>query len=234
MLSVFAYRSTNPGTYPAGLILIVKPTGTGDFSGHDNQFAVSNGDATFSFYDPDPQTVALLEDGVSHSLLFWDGSGLWFRYDLVVDPPGPAFFIPPSSLYEIQSTETVTVPARRNFIFSNGLLLDGAIILNGRMVEVNGDPVGIEKWRYREVTDTTTFLPAVDRTINGTSGTFTVYLPAVAKCYSGQAFILKNSGAGTLTLAANGTEKIDGLSTQTVAAGAALYVENTGTGWVIL
>jgi hypothetical protein len=42
----------------------------------------------------------------------------------------------------------------------------------------------------------------------------------------------KNNGANTLTLAAPGSETIDGSATKTVAAGASLTVVPSGGAWV--
>jgi fibronectin-binding autotransporter adhesin len=50
----------------------------------------------------------------------------------------------------------------------------------------------------------------------------------------GKVYVLKNTGAGTLTLAADGAELIDGLATQTASAGDAIKVQSTGTGWIII
>ena len=85
---------------------------------------------------------------------------------------------------------------------------------------------------YRAVTATTTFL-ASDHTINCTSGTFTVNLPtAVGR--TGQIFVIKNSGAGTITLDGSGAETIDGAATQTISAGTAMTVQSTNAGWIII
>lgn len=74
---------------------------------------------------------------------------------------------------------------------------------------------------------------ANDRTINATSGTFTVTLPT-AVGIAGRIYVLKNSGAGTVTLAADGSELIDGLANVDAAAGEAVTVQSTGAGWIIL
>jgi hypothetical protein len=50
----------------------------------------------------------------------------------------------------------------------------------------------------------------------------------------GQIFIIKNSGAGTITLQGNAAELIDGNNTQTIATKASLRVQNTGSGFIII
>lgn len=89
---------------------------------------------------------------------------------------------------------------------------------------------------YRAVTTTAT-VALTDYTVNCTSGTFTVTLPTAASAFSnsrGQIFVIKNSGAGVITLAANGAELIDGSATQTLATKVSYTVQSTSTGWIIL
>lgn len=70
---------------------------------------------------------------------------------------------------------------------------------------------------YVEKSDTYTITES-DFLINATSGTFTITLPT-AVGISGRVYIVKNSGAGTVTVDGNADETIDGaanvsLSTQ--------------------
>lgn len=68
------------------------------------------------------------------------------------------------------------------------------------------------------------------RCFDATSGTWTLTLPAVASM-SGFSFILRNSGAGTITIDPSGAELIDGVATVAVTAGGAVLVICTGTDW---
>jgi hypothetical protein len=79
---------------------------------------------------------------------------------------------------------------------------------------------------------TTAYTPLVsDCIIDCTSGTFTVTLPTATGA-KGQVYIVKNSGAGTITVATTSSQLIDGSATKTVAAGAALRVASTNIGWI--
>lgn len=85
------------------------------------------------------------------------------------------------------------------------------------------------------VEKTTTYVVAAsDYTINCTSGTFTVTLPT-AVGITGRVYVIKNTGAGTVTIDGDGTETIDGSLTQVLNIQyASLTVQSTGTGWIIL
>lgn len=74
---------------------------------------------------------------------------------------------------------------------------------------------------------------AVDYTIDCTAGTFTINLPT-AVGITGRVYVIKNSGVGTITVDPAGAELIDGLATQAIVSGAALMVQSTGTGWIII
>lgn len=86
---------------------------------------------------------------------------------------------------------------------------------------------------YIAKTATYTIDPTTDYTVDCTANTFTVNLPTGIGI-TGQVFVVKNSGAGTITLDGNGSQTIDGSATQTIAAGASLIVQSTGVNWIIL
>jgi hypothetical protein len=65
------------------------------------------------------------------------------------------------------------------------------------------------------------------------SGTFTVTLPT-AVGIAGQIFVIKNSGAGTITVATTGGQTIDGLSTRTLIQYGSLYIQSDNTNWDIV
>jgi hypothetical protein len=85
---------------------------------------------------------------------------------------------------------------------------------------------------YVEKTSTYT-ISATDYTVNCTSGTFTVNLPT-AVGIDGRTYVVKNSGAGTITLDGDGTETIDGLTTQSITTGLVMKVQSTGSNWIII
>lgn len=72
---------------------------------------------------------------------------------------------------------------------------------------------------------------ATDTVLNCTSGTFSVALPA-ASGVTGKILMIKNSGAGTITVDPDGAETVDGAASATIAAGAKLWLVCDGSGWI--
>ena len=72
-----------------------------------------------------------------------------------------------------------------------------------------------------------------DYTIHCTGNSFTVTLPT-AVGIAGRIYNIKNTGAGTITVDADGTETIDGLETQSVTTGVNLQLQSTGSGWIVI
>jgi hypothetical protein len=73
-----------------------------------------------------------------------------------------------------------------------------------------------------------------DYFIDCTSGTFTVTLQAAAS-YQGRVLIIKNSGAGTITVDGNASETIDGAATYSLAVQyATIQIISDGTNWKII
>lgn len=71
-----------------------------------------------------------------------------------------------------------------------------------------------------------------DCVVDVTSGSPTITLPSAAAGGTGQAFIIKNSGAGTVTLATTSSQTIDGAAPGTVAAGGVIRLVSTGSNWI--
>jgi hypothetical protein len=96
----------------------------------------------------------------------------------------------------------------------------GLLIIDGQ------NPTGV-----RGLTGTAT-VRVTDRYLvcNTTSAGFTVTLISAAN--TPNVYTLKNSGTNTLTVAAAGSETIDGSATKTVAAGASVTVVSSGGNWV--
>jgi hypothetical protein len=72
-----------------------------------------------------------------------------------------------------------------------------------------------------------------DYTVDGTSGTFTVTLPTAVGA-TGRVYIVKNSGAGTITVATTSSQTIDGTSTVTLATKAVTRVQSNGSNWIVI
>lgn len=68
--------------------------------------------------------------------------------------------------------------------------------------------------------------------IDATTGTWTLSLPTVASAGAGFSLILRNSGAGVITIDPSGAELIDGAITLAIPAGQAALIICTGTAWV--
>jgi hypothetical protein len=81
-------------------------------------------------------------------------------------------------------------------------------------------------------TSTTLTLTTSDHIVNCTTGTFTVDLPT-AVGVSGTEYIIKNSGAGVITVDPAGSETIEGSSTFLIPTGGCITIISTGANWII-
>jgi hypothetical protein len=66
-----------------------------------------------------------------------------------------------------------------------------------------------------------------------TANSPTLTLPTAAST-PGMYFVIKNSGAGTVTLATTGGQTIDGASTQSLTQYQSLTVVSNGTNWILI
>lgn len=64
------------------------------------------------------------------------------------------------------------------------------------------------------------------------SGTFSLTLPAAATAGAGFSIAVRNSGSGTITLDANGSELVNGAPTADITAGSSAIVICTGAAWL--
>jgi hypothetical protein len=98
-------------------------------------------------------------------------------------------------------------------------------------LQVNGSISGIG-FKQAYVTKTGAYTATNDDyVIDCTSGTFTVTLPA-SSGRTGRILIIKNSGAGTITVDGNGAETIDGAATVTLAVQyGTIQIMSDGTNW---
>jgi hypothetical protein len=79
-----------------------------------------------------------------------------------------------------------------------------------------------------------------DCVVNVTANSPTLTLPTAVvasgggSMTAGTVYIIKNSGAGTITLATTGGQTIDGAAPGTIAAGNSLTLVSTGANWIIV
>ena len=71
-----------------------------------------------------------------------------------------------------------------------------------------------------------------DHTLNVTSGTFTLDLPAASTC-TGQSLKVKNAGTGVVTLDGNSSETVEGVATFPLGPGSYVEVTSTGSAWIL-
>jgi len=71
-----------------------------------------------------------------------------------------------------------------------------------------------------------------DGTLNVTSGTFTLDLPAASTC-TGKTLKIKNSGTGVVTLDGNSSETVEGVATFPLGLGSYVEITSTGTAWIL-
>lgn len=83
---------------------------------------------------------------------------------------------------------------------------------------------------YRAITAART-LDATDQLIEVTSGTFNVTLPT-AVGITGREYTVKNTGAGTTTLATTSSQTIDGVTTKTILTNESMTVTSNGANWI--
>jgi hypothetical protein len=125
------------------------------------------------------------------------------------------------------------VGGSRNYL-ANTLLI-GTTTDNGvDELQVNGSISGIG-FKQAYVTKTGAYTATNDDyVIDCTSGTFTVTLPA-SSGRTGRILIIKNSGAGTITVDGNASETIDGATTYSLSVQyATVQIMSDGTNWKII
>lgn len=113
--------------------------------------------------------------------------------------------------------------------FINADALQGTLLFTTTKFTKFGTGVA---YNYAPQSGTYAIIPG-DYTIDCVSGTFTVTLPT-AVGVTGQVYVIKNSGAGTITLATTGGQTIDGSATKTAAANVSYMVQSTGANWIVL
>ena len=71
-----------------------------------------------------------------------------------------------------------------------------------------------------------------DHTLNVTSGTFTLDLPAASTC-AGQSLRVKNSSSGVVTLDGNSSETVEGVATFPLGPRSYVEITSTGSAWIL-
>jgi len=88
---------------------------------------------------------------------------------------------------------------------------------------------------YSSVSATYQIVASTDYCVNCTTGTFTVTLPT-ASGRDGQAFIIKNSGTGVITIATTSSQMIDANASGALTLNQydSLSVMSDGANWIII
>ena len=133
--------------------------------------------------------------------------------------------------------ELFTTSTERMRVTTSGRVLMGTTLPTDNTVDalqVNGSISGIG-FKQAYVTKTGAYTATNDDyVIDCTSGTFTVTLPA-SSGRTGRILIIKNSGAGTITVDGNSSETIDGAATYSLAVQyATVQIMSDGTNWKII
>lgn len=102
--------------------------------------------------------------------------------------------------------------------FKNNLKIDG----------------GVQTTGINNISSTYT-ITSLDYIVNCTSGTFTTTLPAISSANKGVTYIVKNSGAGIITIATTGGNTIDASSTITATTLVSRKLVSDGSSnWIVL
>lgn len=107
---------------------------------------------------------------------------------------------------------------------------DGSKELHEFLRQVRRSVNRLNVYRSVTVTDSATWS---DRVLNATSGTFTITLPT-AVGHSGDDFIVKNSGAGVITMAGTNGQTFDGVASPAIAAGGSRTFVSDGANWIVV
>jgi len=110
-------------------------------------------------------------------------------------------------------------------------IIGGDVIALGSLKGSNILTTGSQVVGYRAISALRT-LDTSDYLINCTANSFTVTLPT-AIGITGQQYVIKNSGTGTITIATTSTQTIDGSSTKTLTQYQNITVVSNGANWIV-
>jgi hypothetical protein len=228
---------THTGEVVGATALTVQPTAISN----KTEVTPASGDFTWILDESDG---SLKKVNVSH---FLGGTGdTTNNYSSIGDPQiFTASVTGASENFTVNSTNDVVM------VTQNGQMLDDSeYSLVGTTLTVTPD-VGIEsndeilvyqstfatntggfKTNFTQKTGSYT-VALTDHTIECTSGTFTVTLPS-AVGNSGRVFVIKNTGAGTITVDGDGSQTIDGSTTQSLAQWESAKVQSNGSDWILI
>lgn len=114
--------------------------------------------------------------------------------------------------------QNATFDSGRNLTLNNG----GNLILSGASTN------------YAYVAKTANYtLGVTDYAVNVTANAPTLTLPSAATAVQGRYYIIKNSATSTVTVTATSTQKIDGVTSVSLAPNDYLQIESTQSNWIV-
>jgi hypothetical protein len=134
-------------------------------------------------------------------------------------------YIDPNEVYLGIDTTYLDVAPTQLSIYANNFLVARAQS-NSTFKTNFGRSIG------RSVHSSAFTLNATHHLADCVTNTFTVSLPT-ASGISGQEYIIKNSGTGTITVDPDGAQTIDGAATVTLTQWESVTIVSTGTNWII-
>ena len=143
--------------------------------------------------------------------------------DLKAPIDAPTFTGVPAAPTAAPDTNTTQI-ATTAFVEAESVLLNTAVDLKVNLTGSN---------QAYDTATGTTVLDADNYLLNCTSGTFTVTLPTAVGILMKE-YVVKNSGAGVITLDGDTAETIDGELTQAINPNDCLTVRSTNAGWIII
>jgi hypothetical protein len=131
----------------------------------------------------------------------------------------------------IDNTGEVIIPLSITHNSVNQFTLAMTASTTGTILASVGSP---QPQAYVAITGTYAIL-STDYTVNATSGTFTATLETAVSA-TGRIHVIKNSGAGLVTIATTSSQTIDGNASATIILSQydALTVQSDGSNWIII
>lgn len=134
----------------------------------------------------------------------------------------------PLTIYNSSAVAVATFSTAGGNSFINSKLMVGSNSNPTSNLQVTGSFAGSYIAKTANYTATIS-----DYVIDCTTGTFTITLPTAVGIV-GRIYIIKNSGAGSITLDTTSSQTIDGSTTKTIAAAAWLQVQSDNANWKII
>lgn len=176
-------------------------------------------------------------------LKFTSGTNLTSPVAGAVEYDGTQLYFSPSTTRDalIQDNGTRLTSGRVPIATTNGYLNDDSDLtfatdtLTGTKIIATTTLTASGGMKNAYVAKTGTYsITTSDYLIDCTANTFTVTLPT-AVGITGQIFEVKNSGAGTITIATTSSQTIDGVTTKTISTQYNFYqVMSNGANWIVI